>query len=102
MVIKLIAPTGSTHTQGAVGDPPVGGGTYDWPDSQNNNFVFIESNEILVEDDTTSAYVTATATASAFITIEGNKIVRQDDEPTTSHPITSGIDVVNNTFVYSD
>ena len=102
MVTKLIADIDSTHTQGDAHEPPAGAGTYDWPDSQNNNFVTIESNEILVEGDTTSAHGTATATASSFVTIEGNKMVRQDDAPSHHHPITSGIDVVNNSFVYSD
>lgn len=96
-MVKFFAPVNSTHTQGNVN--LVGAGTYNWPASQNNNFVKIEGNDILVEGDTTSAFVTATATASSFVTINGNKIVRQDDPPSTPHPITSGIDVVGNSFV---
>lgn len=105
MTLKLIATEGDTHTQECYVHCPLcpctNAGTYTIP-SNLQDFVYISNNLVVLDQQSYSACCTATCNAStALLFIGGVAAVRDGDSVSSNHSNT-GVDVGNQSFVYSE
>lgn len=101
MTSLLIATSGDTETQECAHVPCVGDGTYNIP-STLQGFVYINNKKIIVNSQEFSAHGTATTVPStALLYINGMAVVR-DNDTIDHHHDNNGVDVGNQSFVYSE
>jgi len=101
MTLQLIASAGDTETQEDAHIIPAGAGTYSIL-STLQDFVFINGNLIILGGQTLEAHGTATCVSSSnLLFINGIAVVR-DDDVVNHHHSNYGVDVGNQSFVFSD
>ena len=105
MPLKLVASAGDTHTQDCRVHVPLapctGGGTYNIP-SNLQNFVYINGNLVILDGQSYSACCPAACVASSTVLfVNGLAVVRDGDIVDSKHSNT-GVDVSNQSFLYSE
>ena len=102
MALKLIATDGDTVTQSDAHIPPAGGGTYYISPVTLQSFVFVNGNLVVVDGQTYSAHGTNTCNASSDLLYINGKAVVRDGDSVSSHHSNSGVDVGNQSFMFSE
>lgn len=102
MTSLLIATSGDTETQECAHVPCVGSGTYSISPVTLQGFVYIGGKLVITDEQTFSAHGTAECVAStALLYVNGMAVVR-DDDTIDHHHSNTGVDVSNQSFVYSE
>lgn len=101
MTSKLVAIDGATCTQDDAHIPPQGGGLYTITPITIQSFVYANNCLLIQNGQTYAAHGTAECVASTtLLYINGMEVVR-DGDTVDHHHSNSGVDVGNQSFVYS-
>ena len=102
MATILVASEGDTETQECNGVPCVGGGTYSIMPVTDQEFVYIKNKLIIPCGQMFFAHGVAFCECSTtLLYINGVAAVRDGDSISHSH-VNTGVDVSNQSFVYSE
>jgi hypothetical protein len=102
MTSLLVATDGDTETQDCAHVPCVGDGTYNISPVTLQGFVYIGGKLVIPDGQTFEAHGTAECVAStSLLYINGIAVVR-DNDTIDHHHNNTGVDVVNQLFVYSE
>lgn len=102
MTSLLIATDGDTETQDCAHIPCVGDGTYSISPVTLQGFVYINGKLVIPNEQTFSAHGTAECVASTtLLYINGMAVVR-DNDTIDHHHSNTGVDVGNQSFIYSE
>lgn len=101
MASLLIATDGDTETQDCAHIPCVGGGTYSISPVTLQGFVYINGKLVIPDEQTFSAHGTAECVASTVLLYINGMAVVRDNDTVAHHHDNTGVDVSNQSFVYS-
>ena len=102
MTSLLIATDGDTETQDCAHIPCVGDGTYDISPVTLQGFVYINGKLIIPDEQTFSAHGTAECVASTALLYINCMAAVRDNDTIDHHHSNTGVDVGNQSFIYSE
>ena len=99
--MALIAVYGDTVTQDDAHEPPAGAGTYTISPVTLQDFVSIEGDLIVPDQQTYSAHGTNTCNASTILLFIESVAVVRDGDAVSSHHSNTGVDSIKQDFCFS-
>lgn len=101
MTSEFVASDGDTETQSCAHIPCVGGGTYSISPVTLQGFVYIDGKLVIPDEQSFSAHGTAECVASTTLSYINGMAVVRDGDTVGHHHSNNGVDVGNQSFVYS-